>query len=240
MPAALTWDSSLAWDAATWDGVAATPPRRTMNNTKAIINFEDYNASELGPIAQTIHNKLTTNAATFATPPVTMADLQTLITSYDAKLVARASRATADVIAFNEVREELMSTLGVLGGYINVVAKGDPVIIEKSGCPSYDTTRPTDTSPPAAPQNVRLRQGEVSGSFLVRYKPDRSPSTNEVQVSTGDPNLEASWQTKGLFQGGRAELPGCPPGALVWVRVRTVGLKGVMGAWSDPAQIRVI
>ena len=28
-------------------------------------------------------------------------------------------------------------------------------------------------------------------------------------------------------------------GTLVWVRVRTVGLKGVMGAWSDPGQIRV-
>jgi hypothetical protein len=29
-----------------------------------------------------------------------------------------------------------------------------------------------------------------------------------------------------------------PPGGLLSVRVRTVGLKGVMGAWSDPAQIR--
>jgi hypothetical protein len=27
---------------------------------------------------------------------------------------------------------------------------------------------------------------------------------------------------------------------VVWVRVRTVGLRGVMGAWSDPAQLRVL
>ena len=30
------------------------------------------------------------------------------------------------------------------------------------------------------------------------------------------------------------------PGALVWIRVRTCGLKGVMGAWRDPAQVRVV
>jgi hypothetical protein len=31
-----------------------------------------------------------------------------------------------------------------------------------------------------------------------------------------------------------------PPGAVIWVRVRTVGLKGVMSAWSDPAKLMVV
>ena len=52
--------------------------------------------------------------------------------------------------------------------------------------------------------------------------------------------VEADWHVKGMFQGGRAELSGFTPGGGVWVRVRTVGLKGVMAAWSDPAQIRVL
>ena len=30
------------------------------------------------------------------------------------------------------------------------------------------------------------------------------------------------------------------PGWTLWVRVRTVGLKAIMGAWSDPAKIFVI
>jgi hypothetical protein len=76
--------------------------------------------------------------------------------------------------------------------------------------------------------------------MVARYKPDRQPSTNEVQTTTGDPNLEASWTTKGFYQGGRAEMDGFTPGIVVWVRVRTVGLKAVMGSWSDPAQIRVL
>lgn len=241
MPEPLTYDMpGLTWDSATWDGVTATTRKKKTMNIKAIIDFSGYTAPELGPIAQNIHDKLGANAATFTALPLTLAALQTLITAYDQALVARASGAKADTIAFNEARDALEEALGVLGNYVNSVAKGDPVIVEKSGFPSYDTTRTPDTSPPAAPTNLRLRQGDLSGGILARYKPDRQQSTNEVQTTTGDPNNEASWQTKGMYQGGRAELSGFTPGTVVWVRVRTVGLKGVMGTWSDPAQIRVL
>ncbi len=211
-----------------------------MNNTKAIIDFSGYTNPELGPLAQIIHDEMTTNAATFAAPPVTMADLQTLVTDFDAKVVARASNATADVLALNECREQILEKLRVLGNYVNGEAKGDPMIVEKSGFPSYETARTADTTPPAAPANLRLKQGELSGSIMARYKPEKANSTNEVQITTGDPNDEASWQTKGIFKAGRADLDGFTPGGVVWVRVRSVGLKGVMGAWSDPAQIRVL
>jgi hypothetical protein len=43
----------------------------------------------------------------------------------------------------------------------------------------------------------------------------------------------ANWQHAGMFSG-------IAPGTTVWVRVRTAGLKGVMGAWSDPAKIIVV
>jgi hypothetical protein len=239
MPAPLTWDTpGLTYDSGiTWDGVRAKS--KTMN-TKASIDFRGYTAAEFGPLAHNIHDKMTANAATFATPPVTMAALQTLADDYDAKLIARASRATADVLAFNTARDELEQSLAVLGNYVNGVAKGDAVIVEQSGFPSYTTGHTVDTAPPAAPTDLRLRQGDLSGTIVARYKPERQPSTNEVQTCTSDPNVEGNWTTKGMFQGGRAELDGFTPGGVVWVRVRTVGLKGVMGAWSDPAQIRVL
>ena len=242
MTSALTWDQpGLTFDSGlTWDAAASQPKRQAMNNTKASIDLSNFTNAELGPIAQTIHDQMDANAATFATPPVTMAALQTLITTYDAKLVARASNASADVLALNTAREELDEALRVLGHYVNGVAKGDATIVNQSGFPAYTTARTPDTTPPAAQQNLKLTQGELPGSLVARYKPDRKNSTNEVQTNTGDPNTESAWQTKGIFQGGKAELTGYTPGSLVWVRVRTVGLKGVMGTWSDPAQIRVI
>ena len=239
MPSPLTWDTpGLAYDSGiTWDGMKAT---KTMNNTKASIDFSGYTATELGPVAHVIHDQMLANAAIFTTPPITMAAFQTQIGDYDAKLVARASRASSDVLAFNNARADMEQTLTVLGNYVNVAAKGDAVIVDQSGFPSYSTAHAPASGAPAAPADLRLRHGDLSGGIVARYKPDRPNSTNEVQTTTGDPNTEANWQAKGIFKSGKAEMSGFTPGGVVWVRVRTVGNKGVMGAWSDPAQIRVL
>ncbi len=233
----LNWDSGLTWDN---PNPTPTPKPRTMNNTKAIIDFTDYSATELGTLAQLVHDQLDENAATFPNPPLTLANFQTQITDYDTKLLARASRATEDVLAFNAARELMEETLGTIGSYVNTIAKGSAIIVEKSGLPAYQTTRTPDTTPPAAPQDLKLRHGPLSGTIVARYIPDRKASTNEVQANLSDPNTESAWQTKGIFQHGKADLTGFAPGIVVWVRVRTVGLKGVMGAWSDPAQIRTL
>ncbi|SRR5581483_32118 len=211
-----------------------------MSKIKAILDFSGYSAGDLGPIAQTIHDSMLGNAATFTSPPVTMPSLQTLIDTFDQKLAAKASRATVDIAAFNDAREALEIALADLGSYVNQVAKGDATIVALSGFPSYDTARTIDTSPPAAPENLTVRQGDLSGSCVVRYRPDRTPSMNDIETCLGDPNVEANWKHYGTFSGGKATLDGFTPGTTVWIRVRTIGLKGVMGAWSDPGKIIVV
>lgn len=223
-----------------WDSQLAEPSNIMSTTIKAVISFQSYTDGNLGPTAQTIHDKMTLNADIFDDPPVTMVVFQGQITDYMAKLSARASRATADVMAFNAARELLEETLGDLGGYVNIVAKGDGLIVEKSGFPFYGTDKAPDTTPPNAPADLRLKHSELPGGFIARYKPEKRGSVNEVQTSTGDPNNEADWVQKAIIKGGRAEIMGFPPGTIVWVRVRTVGIKGIMGSWSDPAQIRVL
>jgi len=182
---------------------------------------------------------MTANAATFPSPPLTMAALNTDLTDFDTKLNKKASGAQADIVAFTVARNTLEIDLGNLGSYVNIVATGKPDIVVQSGFPSYDTDRIADTTPPPAPQNLVLRQGDVSGSCVARYQPGRQHSINEVQINTSDPNVEANWKSYGMFSGGKATLSGFTPGTTVWVRVWTVGLEGVMGAWSDPAKIMV-
>ena len=208
--------------------------------TKAIIDFSGYTGPQLTPVAQMIHDEMTTNATIFDTPPITMADLLTTITAFETALMKKASGAYADTVAFNIARHELESALNDLGNYVNTVASGDPMLVEKSGFPSYDTTTHTvDPNPPAAPENLRLRQGDLSGTLVARYRPERERSMNELQTNLGDPNTAADWHPAGMFSGGKATLGGFTPGANVWVRVRTCGLRGVMGAWSDPAKLMV-
>jgi len=208
--------------------------------TKAIIDFSGYTGPELLPASQTIHDEMTTNAAVFTAPPTAMPALQTLIDAFSAALNKKASKATADIVAFNVARNDLETALTGLGNYVNTVANGDPAIVVQSGIPSYETVRTPDVNPPAAPQNLVVRQGDLSGTLIVRYQPDRQHSINDVQVNTADPNKDSDWRPAGMFSGGKANLGGFTPGTVVWVRVRTVGLKGVMGAWSDPAKIMVV
>ncbi len=105
--------------------------------------------------------------------------------------------------------------------------------------PSYATGATPDYSAPGAPENVVIRQGDVSGEIVARYRPQRSRSMNEVQTCTGDPTVEANWKTYGIFNDGKATLEGFTPASTVYLRVRTAGLKGVVGDWSDAVKIIV-
>ena len=211
-----------------------------MTKTKAIVDFSNYPAVELTPVSRTIHDQMGANASTFPSPPVDMAALLLLIDDYAAKLAAKASLAKADTLAFQIARKALEPALGLLGGYVNFVAQGDAAIVLLAGFPSYGTARPVSSGPPAAPADLRLQHGALSRSIIVRCRPDRGRSTNEAQVTSGDPNIEAGWQHAVSFSGGRVTLTGLTVGSTVWVRVRTIGPNGVMGAWSDPAKITVI
>ena len=209
-----------------------------MSNTKAIIDFSGYTAATLGPAAQAIHDGMTGNG-TFLTPPVDMNTFQSGITNFNEALAAKTSRATADVIAFIIARHDLEGMLSELGNYVNQTAQGDITVVLPSGFPYYTTAHPADNSPPAAPANVVLRHGDLPGSIVARYHPDRAHSSNEVQTDPGDPTVEANWVHAGIFGGGKATLSGLTVGSTIWVRIRTAGLKGVMGAWSNPAMITV-
>lgn len=211
-----------------------------MSKTKVIVDFTDYTAADLSTVARHIANRMTANAAVFDAPPVAMPVFGTLIDTYEARLIARAGRGTAAILALQQTRGELESRLADLGHYVNAVAKGDAGICEKSGFPTYPTGRRPDPSPPAAPANLRLKHAGFEGGLIARYQSPRRTGANEIQTTTGDPNDEASWARYGIFHGNKAVLTGLTPGLLLWVRVRTVGLKGIMGAWSDPAQIRVL
>ena len=239
MPVPLKWNAPGArWNSGlVWNGIQ--PTTKTMN-TKAVIDFTPYTAPELAPVAQTIHDKMTANAATFTAPPVSMAALQALVAAYNQKLAARASRAVADVLAFNLARHDLEVVLHDLGTYVNLTAKGNPVIVEKSGFPSYSFgggATPGPSPIPAAPANVRLRAGDLSGTAQARLKPDRPGSFNVAQINTGDPNSEADWHTVMQFGGGKVVIGGLTVGGTVWFRFATVGAGGVLGAWSDPAKL---
>jgi len=211
-----------------------------MSNRKAFVDYSHYDDAALGSLAQTVHDRFVANPTVLTNPPIALATFQTQIDDYMAKLQAKTSGAVSDINAFEAARDQMLNALKMFANTVNSLALGNGAIIDLSGLPSFDTTRIPDITPPAAPQDLRLFHGELSGVIIVRFKAERSPSSNEVQINLGDPNNEAGWVQKALIRGGKVEIDGFPPGIVVWVRVRTMGLKGVMGVWSDPAQIRTL
>src|SRR5256885_2378596 len=117
MPAPRTGDASVLFrDSDATGGGAA---KNHMNSTKAIIDFSNFTGAELGPVAQFIHEQMSDNDDIFDSPTVSMIALGTLVADYMTKQAARASRATADVIALKDARAELETALGRLGIYVN-------------------------------------------------------------------------------------------------------------------------
>jgi len=235
MPLA-TWSSGAFWD----EAQPVNNPKRNIMNTKAIISFRQYRDGDFNSAAFTIHEQMTLNASVFTTPTVTMAVLLTQCNDYNAKLAAKATRSKADTLACTVARQTLAESLRLLGNYVNNTAKGDPTIVMQSGFPSYTTVRPVNDNPPPPPTDLRMSQGPTSGTCILRYKTGRTPSMNEVQVNTGDPKNELDWASRGNFTGGRVNLTGFTAGTIVWTRVRTHGIKGTLGDWSDPAQMRLL
>jgi hypothetical protein len=208
---------------------------------KAITDFSGYAGSVLITTSQTIHDAMVPIMAQFPKCPITMADFQTLIDTCNTALIKKASKAIADTNAFNVARAALEGDgLAAIGGCVNTVAKGNETVILSTGFPYYETGSSPDYSAPEAPTNLVLRQGDNSGEAVARFRPKRRNSMNEVQTCTGDPNVEANWKTIGTFSGGKATLTGIIPGTTIWVRVRTLGLKNVIGAWSETGKIMVV
>ena len=242
MPIPLTWDSpSQTWDSgASWDGMALTK-RKPMSNIKAIINYSTYTDGNLGPTAHAAHDGVAAHPGTFVTPMPALATFQTHIVAFDAALVAALANPGHDTtLAKNAARAVLVTDLGTLAGYVNLIAQGNAAIVLESGLPSYDTMAPAPGPVRPAPTNLRLKQGMASGSMDVRYTQSVSTDPAELQTCTGDPNVEANWTHAATFPGGAGTLAGFTPGALIWVRVRSIGPGGEHGVWSDPAQLRVI
>lgn len=211
-----------------------------MSYAKAVVDFSRNPEGEMAGIATVINkNMLGLHAATFPAPPLTTAALTNLIDTWTSALGDSLKGGTDRTHTKNAARVALEDALSQLGTYVNLVAKGDPAIVDLSGFPSYTTDRSQSQGGVTfVPQNARWEDGTVAGQEILRWKGDGSRSMYEVQTCTGDPAVEANWTYRGSFSGGRAVINGATPGTIIWGRCRKIGTGGEVGNWSDPAQIR--
>jgi hypothetical protein len=131
---------------------------------KALIDFSDYKEDEIDTAARLIQTEMTTNAATYPSPPVTILTLKSQIDTYELVLEKPVyATRTADLGA---ARTLLNTTLRNNGIYVNTVADGDLVILGQSGYPVSKLPSPVGDLP--APVSVIIKNaGPLSFSFDI-------------------------------------------------------------------------
>jgi hypothetical protein len=122
--------------------------------------------------------------------------------------------------------------IGVYQDYVNMVAKGDGVIIEQSGLQVNRTAQKTGPTP--APGNLRI-SGTAAGRLTVVVDPVEKAKAYVWVRHTGptSPTADNDWRFHGGTPKARTTLEGLTSGTREWLRCAAITAAG-QGPWSEP------
>ena len=112
-----------------------------MHPQQANTDFSQFSESEFDEVCGIIKNQLTTNAADFPALLVSMVTFGTHLTAY--RTIADSDIYPEKTADLHEARLVLEDDLKQNGVYVNQVAKGNMVLLQKSGYPISKLHEPT-------------------------------------------------------------------------------------------------
>jgi hypothetical protein len=126
----------------------------------------------------------------------------------------------------------LRGSFSMLGDYVQNASAGDAMKIESAGMNVRAEGAPVTMTQVL---DLAVTEGDRMGTLDTMWSPVHGARSYEIQTTTGDPLVEANWAFKKSSSKSRATRDGLTSGSKVWVRVRAVGTKENIGAYSDPA-----
>ena len=137
-----------------------------MGITKVRIDFssKNYSDSELSVHSTNVLDKIEGNAY-FANPTPSIQEIRETIASYNASLVKAEKGSADDRIIKNNWRAKLESQMRELSLYVQIISKGDNVIISSSGLSV--NKKPGAVGPLPKPDKVMIKMGENAGSVWI-------------------------------------------------------------------------
>lgn len=195
---------------------------------KISLAFARISDSELVTFALGVHEALTGNAA-FASPPVALANLQTAIDDFTAKLAAAQIGGPMDTAAKNNSRQTLLGVLRPLASYVQLNCNNDTVVLLSSGFQMQSANRAS--TPLAQPQSLSLKNG-AAGQLVASIAPVRNVNMYEGRIKPSD----GDWLPS-VFTGDSQHITfsGLTPGKNYTAQVRALGGQTGQSDWSDPS-----
>jgi hypothetical protein len=171
------------------------------------------------------------NNAGYPAPVPDLASIDTARNTFAAAVTA-LDRSKASLVRRNNARAALVPMLRDLALYVQHASQGDLDALIASGFPVQKGRLPVGT--PSAPQNLRLRNGPVSGQLIGRCAPVRPAVSYQWRYASA--SAPTVWTLADPVASASITLEGLTRGTDYIVQVRAIGRKGPSD-WSDAATL---
>lgn len=141
-----------------------------MKHHKALINFSRVRDNDLTEVSQTIVSKMSKNED-YPNPTPSLNVVQASIKAYADALIKCQGGTKEDVAVKNEKRKVLELNLTHLGNYVNSVAEGNLVKLDRSGFPLSKIPESVGFLP--APETFKVTDGENPGEVYYEMKANK-------------------------------------------------------------------
>lgn len=170
-------------------------------------------------------------------PPVTSAALEAAKEAFGHAIATADMGGPPDTAEKNNKREELVTLLRQLAGFVQEHHGNDLAKLLATGFEAVSTNR---TSVPLEKPNILDIDHANSGQAKVRVGVVRNARNYEVQYAlVGAGGTPGPWQSAGIYSSSRTMLvTGLTPGAEYQFRVRALGGSTGTSDWSDTRSFR--
>lgn len=214
---------------------------KIMKKEKVRSNYEKLTDYELATLGGRVVRAMqeTSTADFFTDPQPSMEDLESFVTDYVEKHEIASRRGSALEISMkNESRENVLLALRTLANYVNEKARGHMSKLLSTGLQLV--SQPGRIDVPSVPQEIKLKDGALSGQIKVSFKRAKNVWMYDIQLGTeAPPGEELDWGELYQTTVSRGTVIGnLTIGQRYYVRVRALNGKGA-GDWSQPISMLV-
>jgi hypothetical protein len=167
--------------------------------------------------------KLTGNAK-LPNPPESLVNMQAVADAYAQAIEDATDGSKESKEIRNAMTKQVRDLLTITGNYVRTTANGDATILAGSGFEM--AKQPVIVGLPAAPANLKVAMGPLSGQTIVRWKSSHGALNYKLDRCEKDPEIEANWKTVTTTSRVRYTDVGLEPFKQYFYRVSAFGSAG--------------
>ena len=171
--------------------------------------------------------------ASYATPPVTEADLKAAVDAFAAARAVAEQGGAVNTLIKNQKREALIELLRVLADYVQTVANNDLAVLLTSG---FEAVKKNRASEPLVAPKILRAQAESEGKMRLRIERVVNAKSYQIDLALLDEaGAPGEYKTAVLTTKTRSvEVDGLIPGRRYSLQARAIGGATGFSDWSLP------